>query len=174
MMRTRPMVCSAAMAVVALGAAAGIARAQAPLVPAPQGAPVVLEAIADGVQKYVCEAKDQSYEWVFKAPEASLFDRQGRQIGLHYAGPTWMTSDRAAVVGEVAAKADAPRAGAIPWLLLRAKSNVGTGPLGSTAFIRRIDTVGGVAPMAGCDSAHQGEEARMRYSALYVFLGAAK
>jgi hypothetical protein len=134
----------------------------------------LLEALADGVQIYVCEAKSPSYEWVFKAPEANLFDRRGRQIGTHYAGPTWKTMDGATVVGEVSARADAPTAGAIPWLLLRAKSRDGAGPLASAAFVRRAETVGGAAPTAGCDAAHNGEQARMRYSALYEFLGAAE
>jgi hypothetical protein len=161
----------AAAAVMVAGAAA---HAQERLVPGPKGAPMLLEAFADGVQIYVCEAKGQGYEWVFKSPEANLFDRQGRQIGQHYAGPTWMTADRSAVVGEVVARADAPKPGAIPWLLLRGKNQVGTGPLASAAFIRRAETVGGVAPAGGCDAAHSGEQARMRYSALYEFLGAAE
>jgi Protein of unknown function (DUF3455) len=165
----RRMICYAA----ALLAACGAAHAEERLVPAPKGAPMLLEALADGVQIYVCEAKGSGYEWVFKSPEANLFDRNGRQIGQHYAGPTWMTADRSAVVGEVVARADAPKPGAIPWLLLRGKNQVGTGPLGSTAFIRRAETVGGVAPVGGCDAAHNGEQVRMRYSALYEFLGAA-
>ena len=165
----RPL-CLAALLVVC-GAAS--LQAAEPLVPAPQGAPLLLEALADGVQIYVCEAKGQAYEWVFKGPEANLFDRQGRQIGQHYAGPTWMTADRSAVVGEVVARADAPKPGAIPWLLLRGKNQVGTGPLASAAFIRRAETVGGAAPTGGCDAAHSGEQARMRYSALYEFFGAA-
>jgi hypothetical protein len=165
----RHLICCAA-----LFAACSAAHAEERLVPGPKGAPMLLETLADGVQIYVCEAKGQSYEWVFKSPEANLFDRNGRQIGQHYAGPTWMTSDRSSVVGEVAAKADAPKPGAIPWLLLRAKSHVGTGPLASAAFIRRTETIGGVAPVGGCDAAHNGEQARMRYSALYEFLGAAE
>ena len=156
----------------AILAAGGTADAEERLVPGPKGAPMLLEAIADGVQIYVCEAKGQGYEWVFKAPEANLFDRQGRQIGTHYAGPTWKTMDGASVVGEVAARADAPKAGAIPWLLLRAKNRDGAGAVASAAFIRRTDTIAGAAPTGGCDAAHNGEQARMRYSAVYEFLGA--
>jgi hypothetical protein len=157
----------------AIACLAGIAHAADPLVPAPQGAPLLLEVDADGVQIYACEAKGQGFEWVFKAPEANLFDRQGRQIGTHFAGPTWKTSD-GAVVGELAARADAPASGAIPWLLLKAKSHEGAGVLSTAAFIRRSDTKGGVAPAGGCDAAHQGQQARMRYYALYQFYGAAK
>src|SRR5215471_21734657 len=114
----------------------GTAHAADPLVPAPQGAPVLLDLAADGVQIYTCEAKGQGHEWVFKAPEANLFDKQGLQVGTHFAGPSWKLSD-GAVVGEVAARADAPASGAIPWLLLKAKSHEGSGILSTVAFIRR-------------------------------------
>jgi hypothetical protein len=154
-------------------ALAGVAYAADPLVPAPQGAPLLMEVAADGVQVYACEAKGQGFEWVFKAPEANLFDQKGLQVGTHFAGPTWKTGD-STVVGEVASRADAPASGAIPWLLLRAKSHDGSGVLSTVAFIRRAETKGGAAPTAGCDAAHSGAQARVRYSALYQFYGAAK
>ena len=151
----------------------GHAQAADELVPPPKGAPLLLEVDADGVQIYACAAKDQGVAWVFQAPEAILFDRQGRQIGTHFAGPTWKLAD-GAVAGEIAARADAPASGAIPWLLLKAKSHEGAGMPANTAFIRRLDTKGGSAPTAGCDAAHKGEQARVRYYALYQFFGAAK
>jgi hypothetical protein len=152
---------------------AGLAYAADPLVPAPKGAPLLLEAMADGVQIYSCEAKGQGFEWIFKAPEANLFDQQGLQVANHFAGPTWKNKD-GSVVGEVASRADAPASGAIPWLLLRAKSHEGTGVIASAAFVRRADTKGGNPPATGCDASHKGTEARVRYSALYQFYGAAK
>jgi hypothetical protein len=160
-------------AAIAAVACATVAHAADPLVPAPQGAPLLLELAADGVQIYACEAKGQGFEWVFKAPEANLFDQKGLQVGTHFAGPTWKLSD-GAVVGEVAARADAPERGAIPWLLLRAKSHEGSGILSTVAFIRRADTRGGAAPATECDKAHSGAQARVRYSAAYQFYGAAK
>jgi hypothetical protein len=134
---------------------------------------LLLAVDADGVQIYTCEAKDQGFAWVFKAPEANLFDKQGRQIGTHFAGPSWKFAD-GSVVGEVAARADAPASGAIPWLLLKAKSHEGAGVPANTAFVRRLDTKGGSAPTAGCDATRKGEQARVRYYALYQFFGAAK
>ena len=162
-----------ASCLIAIFALSGPALAADELVPAPNGAPLVLEVEADGVQIYTCEAKDQGFAWVFKAPEANLFDNQNRQIGTHFAGPSWKMSD-GAVVGETVGRADAPRSGAIPWLLLKAKSHEGSGALSTVAFIRRINTKGGAAPVGGCDAAHKGEEARMRYDALYQFFGAVK
>jgi hypothetical protein len=162
-----------ALVVVVAGFAPGVAGAQERAVDPPQGARLVLEALADGVQIYACEAKDQGFAWVFKSPEATLFDRDGRQIGMHFAGPTWKTTDGAAVVGELAARADAPVKDAIPWLLLRAKSHEGSGPLADVAFIRRFETKGGAAPHTPCDAPHLSEQARMRYSSTYQFFAAA-
>ena len=133
-----------------------------------------LQARAVGVQIYVCQPSrdDPSrFEWVFKAPEAQLFDRSNRAIIKHYAGPTWEANDGSAVVGEVAAKDDGPDRMASPWLLLRAKSTSGHGTLSRIEFIQRLNTVGGKAPQGGCNSELAGSEARVHYSAEYWFYG---
>ena len=78
---------------------------------------------ARGVQIYEC----RDAKWVFVAPEADLFDRSGKRIGTHYAGPAWESADGSKVVGAVKARSDAPAAGAIPWLLLSTKSVAGEG-----------------------------------------------
>jgi hypothetical protein len=132
-------------------------------------AATLLDVMADGVQIYACEATERGLEWVFKAPEANLFDTSGRQVGIHFGGPTWKLQDGSLVVGEVVSRSDAPRAGAIPWLLLRAKSHGGGGVLSAVTHVRRTNTQGGVAPRDGCDPRHVSEEARMRYSATYEF-----
>lgn len=47
---------------------------------------ISLETQATGVQIYGCEgSKDDPmrFEWVFKAPEAELFDSAGKRIGRH-------------------------------------------------------------------------------------------
>jgi hypothetical protein len=143
--------------------------AEEPLVPAPQGAKLVLEAAAQGVQIYVCEKGGDGYHWVFKAPDAALFDASGRQVGTHFAGPTWQFADGSRIVGEVAAQAPAPEPHAIAWLLLRVKSREGSGVLSAVDLVRRVDTQGGVAPVATCDVTQAQTEARMRYTARYLF-----
>jgi len=165
---------SAITAGILIGVGAFPVNADQTAVAPPQGSALLLEAPADGVQIYTCEAKGNLFEWSFKAPEANLFDKQGRQIGTHFAGPTWKMADGSEIVGEVIAKADAPEKDAIQWLLLRTKAHQGQGILGEAAFIRRMDTKGGVAPTAGCDASHISEQARMRYSAIYQFLSAPK
>jgi Protein of unknown function (DUF3455) len=161
-------------AAILIGTARFAAGADQAAVAPPAGSAPVLELFADGVQIYTCDAKDGGFVWSFKGPEANLFDQQGRQVGTHFAGPTWRIDDGSEVVGEVVAKADAPEAGAIQWLLLRAKSHQGSGALSAVAFIRRSETKGGLAPNTGCDTSHRSQQARMRYSATYQFFSAAK
>jgi hypothetical protein len=148
------------------------ARADDDIVPPPPGARLILEAAADGVQIYTCEAKDGGFAWMFKSPEASLYDRDGRQVATHFAGPGWQANDGSLVTGEIALRADAPDGTSIPWLLLRAKTHEGSGILSTVAFIRRADTKAGAVPKSACDAGHAGEVARMRYSAVYQFYAA--
>jgi Protein of unknown function (DUF3455) len=166
---------------VAAGLAAGSliamnAHAQTPALPAnlpaalkPAGIAPYLQVSATGVQIYTCNMSNGAWTWVFKAPEAQLFDAQKKQVGKHYAGPTWEALAGGKVVGAV--KASAPGgAGNIPWLLLDVKSREGSGVFTDSKGVLRIDTVGGVAPTQGCDQAHSGQEARVPCTANYIFL----
>ncbi|HTB44167.1 MAG TPA: DUF3455 domain-containing protein [Acetobacteraceae bacterium] len=147
------------------------AGADEPLVPPPPGAKLVFEAVGQGVQIYACEKAGDGYHWVFKAPDAALFDSTGRQVGIHFAGPAWQLADGSKITGEVVGQAPAPAQGAIAWLLLRVKTHAGKGVLDGVDLVRRIDTQGGVAPAGACDAA-QAREARMRYTARYLFYAA--
>ena len=156
-----------------IGMSASAVNADQTAVAPPQGSALLLETVADGVQIYACEAKGSGFEWSFRAPKAILFDKQGRQIGTHFSGPTWKMVGGSEVVGTVAAKADAPEPNAVQWLLLRAKSHEGSGALAQAAFILRTNTKGGLAPKTGCDTSHVSQQVRMRYSATYQFFSAA-
>jgi hypothetical protein len=139
---------------------------------APDTQTLALAVKATGVQIYSCSASKTDparFEWVFKAPEADLFDSAGKKVGSHYAGPTWESTDGSKVVGELKAKDDGPDPAAIPWLLLSAKSTSGTGVFTRTLSIQRLHTVGGKAPAGGCDQANAGKEARIAYKATYAF-----
>lgn len=138
----------------------------------PAGHKLSLEANATGVQIYVCsaaKADPAQAEWVFKAPEAALFDAAGAGSGKHYAGPTWEGNDGSKVVGEVKAKQDDPAGKAIPWLLLAAKSASGDGAFGRVSYVQRVATEAGKAPADGCTTADLGKQARVPYKALYRF-----
>lgn len=140
----------------------------------PDGQTVLLKALGKGVQIYDCMATvadPSKLAWSFKAPEADLTNENGEKIAKHYTGPTWEANDGSKVVGEVLKKADAPRPGAVPWLLLKAKKNEGTGTFARVSYIQRVDTEGGVAPAAGCDQAHVNTKVRVDYRANYYFYG---
>lgn len=129
-----------------------------------------LEAQANGVQIYECTLKpDASYEWVFKAPEAALTDRQGEPVGKHYAGPTWEAEDGSSVVGTVTARDPGPDPTAIPWLLLSVKSRSGLGVLTGTLTIQRVATHGGLPPDSPCGVGSVNRQARVPYTATYFF-----
>jgi hypothetical protein len=148
----------------------------APVVPevikAPSTDSPSFAATAKGVQIYECRAKKDNpaqFEWVFKAPEAELFDRGGKKMGKHYGGPTWEANDGSRVLGELKARADGKDTNAIPWLLLGAKKHEGEGVFSKVTSIQRLDTVGGKAPAGGCEATGAGKEIRVPYTATYYF-----
>ena len=130
---------------------------------------------AKGVQIYECRASKNapgSYEWAFVAPEADLMETSGKRIGRHYAGPVWEAADGSKVQGALQARADAPAANAIPWLLLGTKSIGPNGAFSNVTRIQRLNTSGGVAPSSGCSYAAVGTPARVGYTADYYFFTA--
>ena len=181
----------------------------------PAGQKVAQTFLGHGTQNYACQEKadESGFEWTFKALQAELLDSSEKKVGSHYAGPTWEAPDGSKVVGEVRARAASKDS--IPWLLLSAKSNAGTGlrhfaevlsqgrnasrPKGvatgrrfsrkwsqpkrsvggamivknalfsKVTFIQRLSTTGGLAPTTGCEAATVGSEAKMTYTALYVY-----
>lgn len=137
---------------------------------APAAEHLILQLHATGSQTYVCQAgADQKLSWVFKAPEARLFDSSGQPVGEHYAGPTWKYNDGSAVVGKIAARQDAPDSSDIPWLLLTAADHAGSGVFARITSIQRLHTKGGQPPATGCDEAHRAAEIKSVYSADYYF-----
>jgi hypothetical protein len=115
---------------------------------------VVLTATGKGVQIYACK----NAQWVLQAPEATLFDAAGKEIGTHGAGPVWKFRNGRSVTGQMIAKSNAPNEGDIPWLVLKGE--------GSFEYIKRSDTRGGVAPKGSCEA---GRTLRVNYSAVYTF-----
>lgn len=127
---------------------------------------------ARGVQIYECgvsKADPARFEWIFKAPEAELFDKAGKRIGKHYAGPTWEAGDGSKAVATAKERYDGPDVNAIPWLLLNVTSAEGNGIFGKTQSVQRLKTAGGKAPADGCDQAQLGKIARVNYRAVYDF-----
>jgi Protein of unknown function (DUF3455) len=131
---------------------------------------------AEGVQKYRAQQKAGSdpatYEWVFVAPQADLYDASNRKIGTHSAGPTWqLFGGKDSIHAQQFSPprtAPSPDATSIDWLLLMPK--VGTMPTGifkDVIFIQRIATKGGKAPAKLPVSAN--ETVEVKYTAVYRF-----
>src|ERR1700691_3592383 len=172
-MRRAHLTCVCGMNLIVCAAAAQIAPPQVPenlKVPATEA--VLLKALGKGRQIYVCSAQPgepDQFVWALDRPEADLLDEKGGVIGKHYKGPAWEAADGSQVTGQVQQRANAPNANAVPWLLLKATSNRGSGTFAHVSYIQRVDTEGGFAPAAGCDKSHAGAEAAAEYRATYFF-----
>ncbi|HZQ37686.1 MAG TPA: DUF3455 domain-containing protein [Dehalococcoidia bacterium] len=138
----------------------------------PEGNVLLFEIFASGAQIYLCAAAADApnmFAWTFEAPQAVLWNDAGEQVGTHFAGPAWMGNDGSSVAGEAVAHADSADPGAIPWLLLKAKSHGGMGAFSTVTYVQRLATVGGLASAEGCDQSTAGVERAVPYSATYAF-----
>src|SRR6185437_10776897 len=107
---------------------AGGAPAVPPALAVPAGATLAIHDHGVGSQIYTCTASGGAdagadagavtYSWVFKAPDAKLYDwtNTSTQVGTHGAGPKWTSSD-GSVVNGVKAQSVTVDSTAIPWLL---------------------------------------------------------
>lgn len=160
-----------------------IAESENLIIPAAVGLPVdqpggftrVATYYAEGVQKYKAQAKAGSnpvtYEWVFVAPQAALYDANNKLVGTHGAGPFWQLSAADSLFAQhyTPAKTIAsPDAGSIDWLMLKPKEGkTPTGIFAGVTYIQRIATVGGKAPAVLPASAS--ETVEVKYTAIYRF-----
>jgi hypothetical protein len=135
----------------------------------PANEQLLLRVHAKGDQIYTCKADGTQFTWTLKAPDAQLFDKDGKPFGKHFAGPSWEANDGSRVTGKAVANAPSPDADSIPWLLVNLLSHDGTGVLSRATTIQRLNTKGGKAPASGCDASHVGQEVRVSYSADYLF-----
>jgi hypothetical protein len=157
-----------ALAGIALSFTAGAQQVPAQI-EAPANEQLLLQVHAKGDQVYTCKEGVTEFAWMLKAPDAQLFDKDGKAFGKHFAGPSWEASDGSRVTGKAVANAPSPDADSIPWLLVNIISHNGRGVLWSATTVQRINTKGGKAPASGCDAAHAGQEVRVPYSADYLF-----
>jgi hypothetical protein len=135
----------------------------------PAGEQLLLQVHAKGDQIYICKEGATEFSWGLKAPDAQLFDKDGKPFGKHFAGPSWEANDGSRVTGKAVANVPSPDADSIPWLLVNVVSHEGTGVLSRATSIQRLNTKGGKAPASGCDPAHASQEVRVPYSADYLF-----
>jgi Protein of unknown function (DUF3455) len=131
---------------------------------------LVFKSAARGSQIYTCQqipADRSQFEWKLKAPDAKLFDAQGKVVGKHYAGPTWEANDGSKIAAVVTAKEKAPNA-SIPWLLLQVKSAAGNGKFTNVKWVQRLNTTGGIASPE-CNRDRLNTEISVPYAADYYF-----
>lgn len=129
--------------------------------------------IGVGVQVY--DQDSANSKWVFREPQANLYDIEtGVQHGIHFAGPYWTDSDGSRVKAKASGETDAPTGSErnIKWLRLEAVEKFGTNNdvLSQVTFIQRVLTDGGQPPSKwepteGCDTLS------VPYTTLYVFWG---
>ena len=141
----------------------------------PNGNTRVATYYAVGVQKYKARIKagsdPVSYEWVFVAPQADLYDITNAKVGTHGAGPFWSTSPLDSIFGQQFSPARiAPSLDpeSIDWLFLMPKT--GTTPTGifvDVDYIQRIATKGGKAPLTPPSDIN--ETIDVKYKAVYRF-----
>jgi len=162
-------------AIALIAAAAALAGCAATPIPVPAplatggGEQLALVLPARGVQIYKCRVADGKAGWAFVAPDARLLDSRGTAIGHHGAGPYWEARDGSRIVGTVKARADSPVDGAVPWLLLAARSTGAEGSFSRVTSIQRVHTVGGVPPSTPCTPQTAGQSVRVDYTADYYF-----
>jgi hypothetical protein len=130
----------------------------------PEGNKLAFHVYAVGVQKY----RWNGTAWAFVEPVATLFadaNYHGK-VGMHYAGPTWESNSGSKVVAARVA-ACAPDATAIAWLRLETVSTDGPGIFSKVTYVQRVNTVGGLAPIAPGLSI--GAVVEVPYTAEYYF-----
>ena len=177
--------CAAVLAVLGLGACAGMGSAPMPMysqaslpdsVKVPGGHAVAMETVGAGDITYECRAKKDmadQFEWVFVGPDAKLLDRKGAQIGRYFGPPaTWENKDGSKITGAQLAVAPAG-AGNIPLQLVKANPAVGAGAMQGVTYIQRVATQGGVAPSMACAASTAGQKQIVKYQADYIFWRAA-
>jgi hypothetical protein len=149
-----------------------------------------LKAHAMGTQNYICApaATASGLEWLFIGPQATLFDEALGQSFTHFQSrnairgnaiqATWQSSNDSSSVwatrhsGSLDPLFVAPNA--IEWLLLDV-SGTQVGPTGGdklarTAFIQRVNTIGGVKPPSSeCTLSTVNTRRLVSYEADYYF-----
>ena len=159
-----------------LGCSSMPMMSSAPDVPAtvavPAGQKVSMRTVGVGELTYECREKQGAvgtFEWVFVAPTATLWDaNRTKAVGKYYGGPTWEANDGSKVTGKQLAISPG-KEGAIPLQLVQAAPATGSGAMQGVTYIQRLNTVGGVAPKEPCASATAGQRRQVKYEADYVF-----
>ena len=149
-----------------------------------------LKAHAVGTQNYICApaATASGLDWLFIGPQATLFDENLNQTFTHFqsknpekAGAiqaTWQHSNDSSAIWATRHSGSLDplyvKPNSIEWLLLDVSGDQ-LGPMGGdklsrTAFIHRVNTLGGVKPVSSeCTAATVNTRRLVAYEADYIF-----
>jgi Protein of unknown function (DUF3455) len=167
--RTPELVAATLLTAASAVASFSISAQQLPQQP-PANEYLLLLVHAKGDQIYACKSDAAQFTWTLEAPDAQLFDKDGKSFGKHFKGPSWEANDGSRVTGKAVGNTPSPDADSIPWLLVNVIRHDGSGVLSSVTTILRLNTKGGKPPATSCDASHLGQE-RVPYSADYLFYG---
>lgn len=179
-------------------AMSGMANAAEPIIPPAVPLEIELSSVykaflsghAVGTQNYICApaAVPSGAEWLFLGPQATVFGADGEQVLTHFLSKnplmadalhaTWQHSkDSSGVWGrKLRGSTDSAyvASDAIEWLLLEV-TGTKIGPtagnkMGTTVYIHRVNTVGGLKPPAAeCTTATINSRRLVPYQADYYF-----
>jgi hypothetical protein len=127
----------------------------------------VLKFSARGVQIFRCEKRDAALSWMFRQPEAELFDASGKVVARHGANFSFEHVDGSRLLSTVAAYDDASKATDLRWLLLTTRS-YGKGAFEGVTHVQRVSTQGGMPP-ARCAANQLGQLLRVDFSSDFIF-----
>lgn len=134
---------------------------------APSDQVPVLQLAGQGVQIFRCEKRETGMAWVFRQPEAELFDSAGKAVGRHGASFSFEHIDGSRLISTIVANDEAPQATDLRWLLMTTRS-YNRGTFERVTYVQRVNTKGGLPPTR-CDAAQSGQLLRIDFKADFVF-----
>jgi len=142
---------------------------------------------AIGTQNYICEVVNGVIDWLPIGPQATVFDDAFEQMLTHFQSrnpippnaiqATWQDSKDTSAVWAVKLRGSTDAGyvapGAIEWLLLQVTATRfgpnGGSKMTGTAFIQRVNTVGGKPPAGECTAGTLNNRVLVPYEADYYF-----
>jgi hypothetical protein len=127
----------------------------------------VLQLSARGVQIFRCEKRDTALNWVFRQPEAELFDASGKVVARHGASLSFEHVDGSRLLSTITGYDEAPKETDLRWLLLSTRS-FGKGAFEGVTHAQRVNTQGGMPPTK-CSASQLGQLLRVDFTSEFIF-----
>lgn len=134
---------------------------------APSSHEPTLQLASRGVQIFRCEKRDAGTVWVFRQPQADLFDADGKTVGKHGANFSFEHDDGSRLVSTIAAYDEASKPTDLRWLLLTTRS-FGKGAFENVSHVQRVNTAGGMPPTR-CEASQLNQLLRVDFTSDFVF-----